>query len=215
MPIKACLFDFDGTLADTLPTIFSVFKTLHFEYEGEALPPETVLSWFGPAEDVIIAEQYAHHPDVMAVQKRFYDLYREQHVNVPVPERLPDVLKYMAGTMPVGIVTGKGRKTLDISLNLLFPDLAFQVTIAGDEVENGKPHPEGLIAAAEQLGVPPQETMYVGDSNGDIQAARAAGMRCAGVSWFDRPHMRPLTERPDYHYATVREFELNWSSWNP
>lgn len=212
--VKACLFDFDGTLADTLPTIFSVFQTLHQEYEGDTLQPNTIISWFGKTEEDIIAEQYAHHGDIAPIQLRFYQLYRELHNEmVSVPHFITNLLRKMHKELPVGIVTGKGRKTLDISIESLFPNIPFQVTIAGDEVRRNKPHPEGLLAAVARLGVNPQEVVYVGDSNGDIQAARAAGMRCAGVTWFDRTHMNPLTERPDYLYSSVREFESNWLTW--
>ena len=49
------------------------------------------------------------------------------------------------------------------------------VTVAGDEVARRKPHPDLLLAACEKLGVSPQQTLLIGDSGNDAQAAHAAG----------------------------------------
>jgi N-acetyl-D-muramate 6-phosphate phosphatase len=57
------------------------------------------------------------------------------------------------------------------------------VTISGDSTAHAKPHPLPLLTAAEQLGVQPAATLYVGDDLRDIQAAQAAGMPSAAAGW--------------------------------
>ena len=58
-----------------------------------------------------------------------------------------------------------------------------KVALGADEVPQAKPHPDGLLACCQQLGVEPSASVYVGDSPSDGAAARAAGMRSVGVLW--------------------------------
>jgi len=57
------------------------------------------------------------------------------------------------------------------------------VVVTDDDVAAPKPDPEGLLAAARALGLPPGEIVYVGDSPTDLLAGKAAGMRTAAVLW--------------------------------
>ncbi len=63
--------------------------------------------------------------------------------------------------------------------------LDFEVTIAGDEVEHGKPAPDMFLLAAERLGVDPSRCVVVEDSPAGIAAGRAAGMPTLGVCRVD------------------------------
>ena len=59
----------------------------------------------------------------------------------------------------------------------------FKVALGADEVPAAKPAGDGLLLCCERLGVPPAESVYVGDSPSDGKAARAAGMKSIGVLW--------------------------------
>lgn len=63
----------------------------------------------------------------------------------------------------------------------------FPVVVTADDVRFGKPHPEPFLTAAARLGVPPEACLAVEDSLAGVQAARAAGMACVGIT----------TTRPD------------------
>lgn len=82
----------------------------------------------------------------------------------------------------VGIVTNSGRKPVDsIIYQLGFAPL-LSILITRDEMRRLKPAPDGLQDALEKLRVLPQEAIYVGDSVLDIDASRAAGMKCAAIA---------------------------------
>jgi len=55
--------------------------------------------------------------------------------------------------------------------------------VCGDSTPDLKPHPAPLLLAAQPLDLPAAECLYVGDDQRDIQAARAAGMRCVAVEY--------------------------------
>lgn len=99
----------------------------------------------------------------------------------------------------LGIITGKGRRSLDISLRYLIPEDIFDVTIAGDEVTNPKPHPEGVLKAMEILGSHPEHSVFIGDSDFDFVAGKAAGVQTVGVHWFDENKESSWVEKPDEH----------------
>ncbi len=99
----------------------------------------------------------------------------------------------------LGVITGKGRRSLDISLRHLIPEDVFDVTIAGDEVTNPKPHPEGVLNAMKRLGSRPEHSVFIGDSEFDFVAGKAAGVKTVGVRWFDENEEFSWSEKPDEH----------------
>src|SRR5690606_2927648 len=102
----------------------------------------------------------------------------------------------------IGIVTGKARKSLEISLKHLFLSEFYKVAISGDDVVNPKPHPEGINKALKVLGISPQNTLYVGDSNADIEAGKRADVETAGVNWLINSHGSAFTIKPDYEFSS-------------
>ena len=83
---------------------------------------------------------------------------------------------------PLGVVTSKGRRAWEVTTSHL--DLGeFAVVLTEDDVAAPKPHPEGLLAAAAALDLPPERVVYIGDSLGDLKAARAAGMTFGATLW--------------------------------
>jgi pyrophosphatase PpaX len=98
----------------------------------------------------------------------------------------------------VGLVTSKTRIGAVRGLRFLGLEDQMELIVGVDDVANPKPHPEPVLSATTQLGVPPSETVYVGDSTHDMISGRAAGARTAAVLWgpFGREHLAPTA--PDY-----------------
>lgn len=76
----------------------------------------------------------------------------------------------------VAVASSSPRERLDRTLERAGLGGAFDVTVAGDEVRNGKPAPDMFLAAAERLGVAPEDCVVVEDSPPGVQAGVAAGM---------------------------------------
>lgn len=183
--MKAVLFDFDGTLANTLPLCFDAFRTVFMEYDQRYLEDNDIKAMFGPSETEIIAGNLIHHNKEEAIEL-FYLHYEQNHKRLVVPSsEISALLQYIKETgKKMAIVTGKARRSLDISLSQLHMNNLFDVIITGDDVEKPKPDPEGLLKAIHQLGVKPHEAMYIGDSNADLQAGASANVWTAGVHWL-------------------------------
>lgn len=82
--------------------------------------------------------------------------------------------------VPCALVTMSYRRMADVVVSALPPE-TFAATVAGDEVTNGKPHPEPYLTAARHIGVAPDECMVIEDSNTGARSGLAAGASVVAV----------------------------------
>jgi len=205
--MRTILFDFDGTVADTLPLIFTAFRSTFQQFLQEHYTDEQIVALFGPTETGILQNKLPSHVHDNALA-HFYRVYTDEHSRIQNPENIRNMLVelHTAG-IQMGIVTGKGRKSADISLREWGLDKYFSVVITGDEVTDPKPHPEGIFTAMKQLGATPEDTIFVGDSDADVLAGRAAGLQTVGVDWLlVTQKSGKFAPEPDYYFTDVRAF---------
>jgi HAD superfamily hydrolase (TIGR01509 family) len=179
------LFDFDGTLADTLPLIYHVFRLLFREHAGRELTDREIFSLFGPTETGIIRKHFPTK-DTESIIRQMHSLYDSEHEAFvkPHPGVLPMLHTIRGAGYKIGLYSGKSRITLDISLSHLGFGEYFLFTLSGDDVMRTKPHPEGVIRAAEMAETTPARVLFVGDSDHDTLSAVEAGATIAGAHWL-------------------------------
>ena len=81
----------------------------------------------------------------------------------------------------LGIGTSLTRNYLTIVLDKLNVSQFFDVIVTGDEITNGKPHPDTYLTVAKKLGVQPNECVVIEDAKSGIQSAKAAGCVCIAI----------------------------------
>lgn len=207
MGLQAILFDFDGTLADTLPLIFRCFREILSDETGRCPTDQDIVAMFGPTEEGMLRRALPESQYAGAVEKLYtlYDTWHPEYVSANVEiEQLLIALKQAA--YPLAIVTGKGRRTAEISLRHLGWAKYFDVIVTGDDVQRPKPHPEGLQRALRTLNVPASNALYAGDSEADVAAGRAAGLVTVAVTWLGHPQTVTFSNQPDYLLDDVRNF---------
>jgi pyrophosphatase PpaX len=205
--IKAVLFDFDGTLADTLPVCFLAFESVFKKFDERDVTTEEIKSMFGPSETGIIRENLKNNNHEKAIEL-YYEIYRDRHENiVPKNEEINTLLRELKSRgYKLGIVTGKARRSLDISLECLELNNIFDVIVTGDDVEFPKPHPEGVNKALEELGVSNTEAIFLGDSDADILAGKQANVHTIGVHWLPNFQTIDFSIQPDEVHSNINEF---------
>ena len=211
-PLKAVLFDFDGTLVDTTNLIYQSMRHATGEVLGRELPRETLMQNVGqplPKQMEILDPERA--TDLLLSYRTFNDANHEKYIAAfPEVETALQRLRRGAG-LGVAVVTSKRRPSVELALDS-FPTLRglvdFFVTM--EDTTEHKPRPEPLLRGLELLGdIPPENAAYVGDAPFDIMAARAAGVLAVGVSWgaFTEDALR-ITE-PD-HLSEDLDGAVDW-----
>lgn len=210
--IKAVIFDFDGTLADTLPVCFLAFESVFKKFDNKEVTSEEIKAMFGPSETGIIRENLKNNNYDEAIEL-YYEVYRERHENiVQNNDDINTLLKLLkTNGYKLGIVTGKARRSLDISLDCLGLNYFFDVIITGDDVEFPKPHPEGIYKALEYLDVLPNEAVFLGDSDADIMAGKQANVLTIGVHWLPNYQTIDFNVKPDEVYSSINELIESFS----
>ncbi|HUO95799.1 MAG TPA: phosphoglycolate phosphatase [Steroidobacteraceae bacterium] len=183
--LTALLLDLDGTLADTAPDMTEALNRLR-EEEGRArLPFQDLrpLVSHGAAALVRAGFEVREGEEFERLRKRFLALYAERlaHGTRLFPGFAAVLETCEATRIPWGIVTNKpGYLATPLVATLGLAGRA-ACLIAGDTLPERKPHPRPLIHAADLIGRAPSECVYVGDTERDIIAGRAAGMRTVAV----------------------------------
>ena len=122
------------------------------------------------------------------VQRRaltaFKQYYAAHHCDNTAP--YPGIEQLLADLKQAGVVMAVVSNKLEEAVEALrqhfFAD-TIAVAVGDTPGRPRKPAPDGVLAALGQLGVPPENALYVGDSDVDIATARNAGMPCLSVSW--------------------------------
>jgi sugar-phosphatase len=111
-----------------------------------------------------------------------YELGPEVLDAVPVPGAVLLVRSISALEVPIGVVTSGGRGYAEGQLARLGIRDLFDVLVTAEDVTEGKPSPEGFLAACARLGVPPGQAVAFEDAPAGVAAAKAAGMPTVGVA---------------------------------
>ncbi|WP_197268693.1 NUDIX hydrolase N-terminal domain-containing protein [Paenibacillus alvei] len=184
--IRAVLFDFDGTLADTLPLTLHVFQDIFKRYDNRMVSKEQIIAMFGPTEEGILTANMKYRGLLPTAIEEYFELYHNWHASLvhssPAIIQMLQALKKQG--IAIGIITGKGRRAYQISNEALGLSPYVDIAITGDEVTKPKPDPEGIHAALAALHVRADEAIWIGDSNADIEAGLAANVHTIGAKWF-------------------------------
>jgi len=182
MPLKAILFDLDGTLLDTAPDLGSALNQLLVEEGKPQIPFEQIrpaVSNGGNAMISLAFKTTRDDPTHNPLYLRLLDLYRlniARHTQ-PFPGIAALLESIKQQNLKWGIVTNKPRIYAHQLLEQIRFDPHFDTLVCPDDVSKGKPSPEPMYLACNQIGCLPEEVIYVGDHKRDIESGKNAGMK--------------------------------------
>lgn len=184
---KAFVFDLDGTLLDTLDDLTDAVNAA---MQAVGLPLRTkaeVCSFVGNGIAKLIERAVGEHTEkaqeALAFFKEYYALHCADKTQpyegiVPLLQALKD------RGLKTAVVSNKADFAVKALAKQYFDGLLAEAV--GENESAGirkKPAPDSLLAVMARLGVTAQETLYIGDSEVDIQTAKNAGVACACVTW--------------------------------
>ncbi|HTW37657.1 MAG TPA: phosphoglycolate phosphatase [Steroidobacteraceae bacterium] len=178
---RAVLFDLDGTLLDTAHDLAQALNELRREESLAPLPFERIRNFVSHGSSALVRIGFpeAAEAQFLALRERLLEIYRAALAVYTVPfEGMLELLTRLEREgVPWGIVTNKPAFLTEPLLEQLALHRRAGVIVSGDTLPERKPHPAPLLYAARALGVSPDSSVYVGDAERDVLAARAAGMR--------------------------------------
>jgi phosphoglycolate phosphatase len=205
--VRALIFDLDGTLIDSKLDLIHSINAMLREKKRPELPAETIAGYIGNGAPVLVARAMGADapPEELQSALEFFLAYYEAHKmdnTVPYPG-VPEALEQLS-EMPMAVLT---NKPVRISVRILEEmKLAkyFRVIYGGNSFEKKKPDPMGTNAILRELGVKPDEVLFVGDSEVDVQTARNAGTWAATVNFGFGTHDR-IAHPPDLYLERMTD----------
>lgn len=175
------LFDLDGTLVDTAPDIHRALNHALGKHGYPSIDESLTRHFIGHGGRALIRAALEHHTlpethtdDLLAA---FLDYYARHIADYSQP--YSTVVATLAGLASrgcrLGIVTNKNSRLTALLADALDLRQWFGAIISGDSAAKPKPAADPVHLALRQLGADPVDTLFVGDSTTDVEAARAAG----------------------------------------
>lgn len=214
---QAILFDLDGTLIDSVPELARALDTA---LESEKLPAvgaENARLWVGNGAHKLVERALAHllqlqegevPADRLATTyRRFLAAYSQSKSR---PEDLYDgvaeTLQHLnEKSIKLVVITNKPVQFVPQILHDCGIARHFKLVLGGDSLAQKKPHPAPLLHAMEKLGVEKSQSLMVGDSGNDIDAANAAGIQSVCVTYGYNHGHNPEQLPASAHIAAFTE----------
>ena len=183
MTPQGLIFDCDGTLADTMPLHWRVWRALASKHNFD-FPEERFYEFGGvPTRDIlkILGEEQGIPLDHMAIAREKEAGYLPLVAQVEPINSVVGIARENFGKIPMAVASGGSRRVIEQVLEHLAIRHLFAAVVTNEDVTRQKPAPDIFLEAARRLGVPPQCCRAYEDTDLGMQAIRAAGMEAVDV----------------------------------
>jgi phosphoglycolate phosphatase len=186
--LKTVLFDLDGTLVDTAPDLSETLNRLLEHHQQPRRKPQDIRPYVSHGTIGMLGFAFnlaERDPGFAEMRQEFLDIY-ENHLchQSALFSGMADVLDYIEENgFNWGVVTNKPGYLTDPLMKELKLDQRCACIISGDTLAQRKPDPAPMLHAAELAGSRPEQCVYVGDAERDIEAGNRAGMMTVVASY--------------------------------
>jgi phosphoglycolate phosphatase len=177
--VRALIFDLDGTLIDSQRDLVDATNAMLRELARGELPPATISGYIGHGAAKLCASALgpgataAQQAEALQIFLGHYAAHKLDYTRAypGVPEALEE---FSQAHMPMAVLTNKPTQMSVQILEGLRLGQYFSVVYGGDSFAAKKPDPAGVHKILEQFSVAPRDTLFIGDSEVDVQTARNA-----------------------------------------
>lgn len=203
--IKGCIFDLDGTLADTVESIAHAVNQA-IVLEGFKARPVEKFNFFAgdgmnkAVERALLDAGDAQLEHLDAGIRKAREIFGKDplyHVK-PYDGMVETLAQLRQRGIRIAVLSNKPHlQAIEVVQNI-FGKYCFDQIQGQEEGVPQKPDPTGAFRIAERWGLLPKECLYVGDTNTDMKTADAAGMPKVGVTWGFRPRRELIENGADF-----------------
>lgn len=192
MMINGAVFDMDGLMFDSERLVYETWQMmmdeLGFDYNLDifkntiGLRTDMAESYYNS----LYGERFCYKP--LKQKSREIFLKRVSEEGVPIKKGLVELLDFLkANGFKIAVATSTSAQTAHKIIKMAGVYDCFDAFVCGDDVKNGKPHPEVFLTAAERLSLSPKECVAFEDSINGIKSAHSAGMTTVMVPDYLQP----------------------------
>ena len=179
--VRCVLFDLDGTLIDSAADLGLAADDMRIARGLSSLPISDYRASAGSGARGMLGVAFGVTPDddgFTVLRDEFFDRYEQRMTMLTQPfDGAEALLQALARHgVPWGVVTNKSSRFVTPLLATMPMFTTASALVCGDTTPHTKPHPAPLHEAMRQIGVRPEQCVYVGDDERDMVAGRAAGM---------------------------------------
>ena len=192
MKYETVIFDLDGTLLDTLDDLADATNRTMEHFGFPKRSREEIRSFVGNGIAKLVERAIPggtdnpKYEEALAWQKEYYNDHCLEKT-VPYPGIMDLLKKLYEQGYKLGIVSNKPQPSVERLTQIFFRDY-ISISVGDKKGVARKPAPDSVLEAVRQLGSTLEKSIYVGDSEVDIQTADNAGIACIAVSWGFRDY---------------------------
>lgn len=225
MALKAVLFDFNGVIINDEPLHEKLIEQILIEENLRPIPGEFQQVCLGRSDRVCLTELLLRRGRVVSenyliqLMQRKAQAYQQQLNSIeklPLYSGLDDLIfQARSHNLKLAVVSGAMRSEIELVLNRASLASHFPVIVAGDDITNSKPEPDGYLLAVERLNqeyadlqLQPGECLAIEDTPAGIQAAKRAGISVVGVANTYPFHM--MQRQANWAVDYLCDLDLQW-----
>lgn len=186
---KLLIFDFDGTLVDTITDVGICFNQALKQNGLPQHPLSSFPKFVGGDLETVVSKMLppgqATTENITKVKDSYRELYQKslKPNTQPYPGVYPMLCELKKDGFCIAINSNKGQALLDQITEELFPRNFFNAVVGYEEARPPKPSPYGVELICKMCGCLKTEAIYIGDGKSDIDTAANAGIPCIFVEW--------------------------------
>ena len=195
MDKQLLIFDFDGTLIDSVPDLADATNAMLTTLGKQTYPIETIRNWIGNGSRLLVERALVGKVEVLEgeltveeadhAEQVFFEAYKNLSGSktVAYPDVDSGLKKLKAAGYTLALVTNKPIRFVPKILQSFGWQDLFSEVLGGDSLSTKKPDPAPLLHVCEALNVAPEQAVMIGDSRNDILAGQNAKMDTLGLSY--------------------------------
>ena len=207
---KLIIFDMDGTLIDSVPSLAFAINYMLKELNLKEYPENIIRTWVGNGADILVKRALAGDINYENSQiessyfkkakKIFLEFYGNNlNAKTTLYPNVLDTLKVLRSRgFTLALATNKPIEFVGDMLKHFHLDNFFEIYLGGGSVEHKKPHPQILLTILDKLNFEARDSIMVGDSKSDILAAKAANMNSIALTYGYNQGIDLSTLEPTY-----------------
>lgn len=188
------IFDMDGTLVDSAPSLAYAINHMLQELKKEPISQDRVREFIGKGSEILVKRALLNRVDIENISineqefqnahKILLDFYgKNLNAKTTLFENVKETLKALCVNYKIALVTNKPHQFVSDILEHFKIDSYFDYILGAADNIAKKPAPDMLLITCKHFNIEPKSTVMVGDSSNDILAAKAAGIDTIAVTY--------------------------------